>query len=93
MGSTVLGSVTMRRRPVAIRQGPEEGDDVVLPMPRQAEIAKPSVVDVGRNLWHRPRQDVAHVVEMDDGPEALEIAVVPVGLDEPPTRHAVPEVS
>src|SRR5664280_1820755 len=80
--SPVLGSVTTYRRPVAVRQGPEEGDDVVLLVPRQAKIAELSRVDVRSNLWRRPWHDIARVVEVDNGPEALEIAVVPVGLDE-----------
>src|SRR5450759_739062 len=76
-------------RAIAVTERLEEGDDRLLLHRRQAEVADFAGVHGGRVLRCRPRHalpsgtgDVAGVVEVDDLLEALEVAVVAVGLDE-----------
>src|SRR5665647_2451994 len=70
-------------RPPAVAERLQEGDDRMFLAGRQAEMAYLRGVDVLRDLGRRPRGGgVARVIEVHDRPEALEVAVVPVGLDE-----------
>src|SRR5450759_5869032 len=75
--------------PIAVAERLEEGNDRLLLHRGQAEVAHCAGVHGGGVLGGRPRHalpsgtgDVAGVVDVDDLREALEVAVVAVGLDE-----------